>query len=91
MSCLSRKLSRRSSLAALLGLSALQTACPPPGFWHRHDERHERRGDRHDERHERRGDRHDDRHERHDDRHDDRHERHGDDRNERHDDRGDRH
>jgi hypothetical protein len=57
--------SRRIRLAPLLALSALQTACPPPWWFHdRHEERHERR----DDRDERRGDRHEERHERRDDR-----------------------
>jgi len=68
---------RRLALGALLALTALQTACPPPPgyFWRR-----ERRDDRHE--------RHADRHERHDDRHDDhRDDRHdeGDERRERRD------
>jgi hypothetical protein len=62
---------RRIGLASLLGLSALQTACPPPGWFHRHERREERHDDR-DDRHE---ERHDDRHDRRDERHDDRGER----------------
>jgi hypothetical protein len=69
------RFARRSLLAAVLAVSALTTACPPPwAFWRheRHEERHERRGDRY----ERRDDRGDDRHERRDDRRGERRERH---------------
>ena len=68
-------LARRLIFAAVLAVSALTTACPPPpwAFW-RHEHREERRDDRYDHR----DDRQDDRHERHDDRHDDRNERHDD-------------
>ncbi len=65
------RLARKLALASLLAVSALQTACPPPwwfGRHERHEERYERRDDHRDERGERRGDRHDERHERRDDR-----------------------
>jgi hypothetical protein len=65
------RLARKVALASLLGLSALQTACPPPWWFHRHERREERydhRDDRHDDRHERHDDRHGDRDERRDDR-----------------------
>jgi hypothetical protein len=73
-----RRLPRRLTVAGLFGLVAHTTACPPPGYFWRHERRHER----HDDRHERRGDRH----ERHDN-NGERHDNHG----ERHDNRGERH
>jgi hypothetical protein len=63
---------RRSALALLLGVLAIQTACFGP--WRRHERREERRDDRYD----RRDDRQDDRYERRDDRQDDRDERRDD-------------
>lgn len=63
---------RRLALGALLALTALQTACPPPPgyFWRRErrDDRHERHDDRRERRDDHRGDRHDERDERRDDR-----------------------
>jgi hypothetical protein len=62
---MNRRAARRLGLAALLGLSALHTACPPPWWFWRHDRRDERHEDRRDERHD---DRRDERHERRDER-----------------------
>jgi hypothetical protein len=63
---------KRSVLALLLAVLAVQTACFGP--WRRHERREERRDDRYD----RRDDRQDDRYERRDDRQDDREERRDD-------------
>jgi hypothetical protein len=57
---------RRLAVVLLLGLSAVQSACP--GWFWRHERREERRDDRQDDRYERRDDRQGDRHERRDDR-----------------------
>ena len=63
-----KRSTRRWTLASLLAISALATACPPPpwAIHERHEERHEQRDDHRDERHDNHDERHDDRHDSYD-------------------------